>query len=359
MKTKPGILLNKFKNGMLGRLYEKFLIFIGGQKYLSIQLDITNACNLRCKHCYHSDHRNNDALGLAEWKEIINQYENLCSKLRLKPFIVICGGEPLTSCLLLPLIKFLDEKWHKVKIAVLTNGTLVTDQLINDLSAFNVCFQVSLDGPNSKDHDFVRGKGSFSKAVSGIEKLTDKGFEVSVLTVLSQRTLPLISQFFELAKGLPIESINFTRLIAEGNGKCYVETGEDSPLPPLKLKDAYTQIVHNSRVSKIKTNTNSPLYHLIDANLGGNGKFGFQGLVVDYQGNLKVSSRANFVLGNVLKDGIDGLFFDSSIMNDLRNGLIEKCGPCRHYKRCGGDSNAAFAAYKSFLAPDPGCWIGD
>lgn len=347
----------KKEKTFFGIIYDKFLSIIGGQQYLSIQLDITNACNLRCKHCYHPDHTNNELLKLSDWEKIIDQYEALCLKLHLKPFVAICGGEPTTSNLLLPIIKYLNSKWLDIEVAILTNGTLINDQLIKALSHYKVSFQVSLDGPNIDLHDMVRGKGSFISAIAGIKKLNDNGFTVDVQTVLSKRNKPFISKFFELAKELPIRSLNFTRLIIEGHSKQLVEKGEDSVLSPLSLKEAYTQIIDQSRSSGIKTNTNQPLYHLIDSHLGSNGKYGFQGLVVDYKGNLKISSRANYVIGSIIEKGLQGLFLDNPILKNLRNGKIAKCGQCKYYKKCGGDRNASYAATNSFLECDPGCWL--
>jgi len=79
--------------------------------------------------------------------------------------------------------------------------------------------------------------------------------------------------------------------------------------------------------------------------------------VIDYKGNLKISSRSDSVIGNVLADGLENLFFKNGVLRSLRQANIEKCGPCEHYRRCGGSRNASFAATGSFLKADPGCWI--
>ena len=70
-----------------------------------------------------------------------------------------------------------------------------------------------------------------------------------------------------------------------------------------------------------------------------------------------VTSRTDFKLGNILEDGLEELFLNHHIMKNLRNGNIEVCGNCRFYKKCGGDRNASFVAYGSFLKKDPGCWF--
>ena len=84
---------------------ESFLLNrINVDRFLPIQLDITNACNLRCVHCYHPHHKNDGALSLNEWKEILSQYKALIEKMKFRPSVVICGGEPLVSPLLWPIL---------------------------------------------------------------------------------------------------------------------------------------------------------------------------------------------------------------------------------------------------------------
>jgi len=115
-------------------------------------------------------------------------------------------------------------------------------------------------------------------------------------------------------------------------------------------------LLHSKRTG-VKTNTDQPLYATIDPSLGRHGMFGFQGLIVDYKGNLKVSSRSGFILGNIFEKGMENLFLNHPLMRSLRNGEIDGCGGCEFYRRCGGNRTAAYATSGSFLAPDPGCWL--
>jgi MoaA/NifB/PqqE/SkfB family radical SAM enzyme len=63
-------------------LEDKLLSWINADRYLPIQLDITNLCNLRCTHCYHPHHNNQGALSLAQWLDILNQYDQMIARLR-------------------------------------------------------------------------------------------------------------------------------------------------------------------------------------------------------------------------------------------------------------------------------------
>jgi len=163
-------------------LLNRLTSWLGGQKFLSMQMDITNACNLICTHCYHSNHKNNGALDFEGWMQVLDQYESLLQKLALKPAITLCGGEPLVCKFLLPLIENLNTRFPGVSIQVLTNGTRITEALLEKLKKYNVCFQVSLDGPNAEVHDLKRGDGNFEKALTGLKLAREfgwTGFKIS------------------------------------------------------------------------------------------------------------------------------------------------------------------------------------
>lgn len=338
-------------------LIKKAISFIGGQKYLTVQFDITNACNLSCLHCYHKDHLNKGALKFEDWIQVLNQYESLINKLYLNPSIIICGGEPLTSPMLFPLIDEIKKRWADPKLFILTNGTRVTKEFVNKIKDLNISIQVSLDGPNATAHDKIRGVGNFQKAINSIQLLREAKVSTVLLSILSLNTSTQVEDYFKLAKGLNVNAMNFTRLIPSGFGANYVSSGKDTTLLGLDLKKALESIIFYSNSYGVPTNTDQPLYSLVDPKLGASGKFGFQGLVIDYKGNLKVSSRVNFVLGHVLKEGLENLFFQHPILKQLRDKNSSECGSCEHYLRCGGNRNLSFIKDQSFLTKDPGCWI--
>ncbi|MCB0368587.1 MAG: radical SAM protein [Bdellovibrionales bacterium] len=341
---------------MLKNLYKSTLRAISGKTALPIQIDITNACNLRCSHCYHSHHRNNGALTFEDWKKVIRDYKELLDKLLLDPQISICGGEPTISPFFKDMVFYLFSEFPDLQLNVLTNGTFISRKLLEDLKGKNITFQVSLDGPDSKTHDLIRGKGSFEKSLSGIKLLREFKFTVSILSVLSKNSSEKIEEFFGLARDINVHAMNFTRLIPQGNGKSYVESGRDRSLTGLDLKAAMENIIFYSKKHNVKTNTNQPLYNLLDEKLGMHSKMGFQGFVISYKGDLKPSSRSNYSVGNVLEESLSDLYLKNPLMKSLRSGSFLGCKDCSHNRRCGGDRNFSFAVYGDFLSPDIGCW---
>lgn len=339
---------------------ESFLLKrINVDRFLPIQLDITNACNLRCIHCYHPHHKNDGALSLAEWKEILSQYKMLIEKMCFRPSVVICGGEPLVSPHLWPILDYVKSEMPSAEVSILSNGTLVTDATVTRLQSYSsVRFQVSLDGPDAHRHDQIRGAGNFEKALRGIRLLRKSGLMVNVLSVLSEKTAPWMEDFFKLAASESFDSINFIRFVPEGFGRKLLEASEDQPLVGLELKSVMENIIHLMAKYQIKSHVQGPLFELVAPGLGRSGRF-WESIVVDYQGFIIASSRSKLRLGHALHDGLEKVFTQNEIFRSLRRGNVNGCGTCPLYSVCGGDRNAAYAATGNFLEKDPGCWLGE
>ncbi len=329
---------------------------ISPHKYFLIQLDITNACNLKCIHCYHPNHNNIGALNINQWFDVLDQIKDLLAKLYLEPEFTFCGGEPLLSKDLPLLIDRINTVWRQPKIAILTNGTILSKKHFEFLKPNQVEFQISLDGPNDVTHDKVRGNGNFLKSIGAIKLLVENGYNVSCLSVLSSNSFNSIQDFFILASGLKVKKMSFERFVTQGEGEKLYTNGMDKPLEGISLKNALEQIYRYSLQYNISTNTDVPLYCLIDDRLGHHNMVGHNGIVIDYKGNLRVTSRTNYIIGNILSEGLSKMYLNDPLLLSFRTGNIEECGDCKYYNRCGGSRNASYAKHRNFLKKDPGCW---
>ncbi len=128
----------EFKRITLGRIY-------------FAEVDITDNCNLRCKHCYHFHGKNNfvrKELPLNEWKKRFLDLHK--SGIR---FIMLVGGEP---ALRKDVLMLADRVFPFVY--VITNGTIKIQK------EFDHILFVSLEGRQEKN-DSIRGNGVFSKVM--------------------------------------------------------------------------------------------------------------------------------------------------------------------------------------------------
>jgi MoaA/NifB/PqqE/SkfB family radical SAM enzyme len=96
-----------------------------------------------------------------------------------------------------------------------TNGTLLTGRVSRKLAAYsNLAISVSLQGPR-RLHDGVRGKGSYDRALKGIDNAMSAGLPVHIFTTVGKSLIPDLPRFAEgLFKAFPdIRQLTFIQLI--------------------------------------------------------------------------------------------------------------------------------------------------
>jgi SynChlorMet cassette radical SAM/SPASM protein ScmE len=165
----------------------------------SVDVAVTHRCNLRCRYCSHFSSAGDvdQDLPLQDWLKF---FENLsaCGVMR----VTLQGGEPFCRNDLKALIRGIVN--NRMRFSILSNGTLVTDELTGFLAATGRCdgVQVSIDGPSASAHDAFRGEGSFDGAVRGITCLQKNGVPVSVRVTIHRHN---INQLREIARFLLID----------------------------------------------------------------------------------------------------------------------------------------------------------
>jgi radical SAM protein with 4Fe4S-binding SPASM domain len=167
-----------------------------------LELQITNKCNLKCRHCYIGDKerdtakgREKEELSLDQIKAILREFEEM-QGLR----VLISGGEPLMHSQFQEINAILPE-FHIRKVLI-TNSILLTSTILSGLNVHEI--QVSIDGLEHA-HDSLRGKGAFRSAIDGIRKTLDAGFQVSVSTMVHGKNLGDFDKMGKLFRGLGVK----------------------------------------------------------------------------------------------------------------------------------------------------------
>lgn len=137
-------------------------------------LNITNKCNLACRHCYLGS-PGNKHIKPHIFGKAVSQFEEMGG---LK--LMISGGEPLIHPEFWKLMEMLSS--CELRVVLLSNGTLIDKKTAKKLSSFVHEVQVSIDGIAS--HDLLRGNGSYDKAMRGISALISTGISVSIATMI-------------------------------------------------------------------------------------------------------------------------------------------------------------------------------
>jgi MoaA/NifB/PqqE/SkfB family radical SAM enzyme len=124
----------------------KWMALLQGSREPMIgSVEITDACNLRCRHCFlNGQMPRPHELGVEAWRTVLRREFHGRGIRRIS----ISGGEPLLRPDVIRMI--LEEGFHPW---VLTNGTLPLPDL-------PLTYSVSIDGTEAS-HDAIRGPGSY------------------------------------------------------------------------------------------------------------------------------------------------------------------------------------------------------
>lgn len=171
-----------------------------------LQIHVTERCNLDCRHCYLGRKGSTD-LPFSLAKKAVREFSDMGMKL------LITGGEPLLYPYFWDLLEYARD--YPIRIEVLSNGTCITPGAAARLSHYVDCVQVSLDGLQ-EGHDLLRGKGSFRKAVKGIENLLPH-VDVSIATMIHSGNLEQFPDLEAMIKNLGAREWNLDVPSPKGN----------------------------------------------------------------------------------------------------------------------------------------------
>lgn len=155
--------------------------FLEGYRMLNIYL--TNACNLRCEHCFmRSGQPLKDELPADEWCRILSEFKDNGGQ-----SVTFSGGEPLMNR------DFDDILIHastlQLETTVLSNGILWTQERIAKLAPYISQIQISIDGFDELSNAKVRGAGHFDRIVRNVISFANSVVRTSVATTFTFQNL--------------------------------------------------------------------------------------------------------------------------------------------------------------------------
>ena len=158
-----------------------------------LELQITDKCNLRCRHCYIGESGRRE-LSLDDIETVLIEFEKM-QGLRL----LITGGEPLLHSRFAEINRMLPA--FSLRKVLLTNGTLLKTESLEGLNFHEI--QISIDGLEEA-HDLLRGTGTFRASLDAASNCLDKGFDVSVSTMVHPSNLNDFDEMEKLFRGMGI-----------------------------------------------------------------------------------------------------------------------------------------------------------
>ena len=163
-----------------------------------LYLGLTQACNLKCRYCFEKDNKLASSMNPELIIKAINFFAKSGTKdgkiLGKQRSIIFFGGEPTLKKELIPITCNEIKKLQKQKLlpkdinlSIITNGTLINQELIDICKKYDVNIGISIDG--DKDiTDLNRGKGTYDKIKKGIELLDKNNLKAGASITLTFET---------------------------------------------------------------------------------------------------------------------------------------------------------------------------
>jgi radical SAM protein with 4Fe4S-binding SPASM domain len=294
---------------------------------------ITNRCNLRCRMC-DIPYGVVEELSTEQWKSVIKDASRLGAQT-----IVFSGGEPLLREDIFELISF--TKKNNLDACVTSNGHLINDQAALSLSTSGVnVVNISIEG-TKETHDFLRGTGSFDKAVAALDNLRKYKIESTVASTVSRYNYKDLLYVLEVAKNskattVRLQPFNIIFLKDRKRKSEFLIDKRDIR----EVENITKRFVDISKEYKISTNPASYLFRIPEY-LTGKKFFThncgalWYSCPINPNGDLFpcwIEGANNKLIGNVKEESLYGLWLSekrvkmvNSIINNGCNGCLMSC----------------------------------
>ena len=196
-----------------------------------INLELTEACNIKCRHCYNFWRDESAGQVSLEGHKLHNLLKQIVDANVFH--VVLSGGEPFAKFkTLIDSIKFLTS--NNISVSCNSNLMLATPDKIKELVDSGLDhILTSWYSYNGHETDFITAKsGSHEKLLRGIEITTKNGIRVSANTIVTQHNKHTIYDSGELLHNLGVQKFFAHRVVppaydrSDSNQQHYVTVEE-------------------------------------------------------------------------------------------------------------------------------------
>ncbi len=338
---------------------------------LMFYYEVTQACDLVCKHCRASAQptAHPSELTTHQSKTLIDQL----STFRRPPVLVMTGGDPLKRPDLFELIRHATSTGLQVALTPSATALATRKALYSAREAGVSRLGISLDGPDAKSHDAFRGwQGSYDRTLRMLDNALELELGVQVNTTITRRNFDQIDEMAELlaTRGIAMWSVFFLVPIGRGVGEQRITADEYEVAFERLWKHAQSQPY------AVKT-TEAPHYRRYVLQQQGNPQLNPKGptrpsvghraplgagdgkgvMFMSHTGELYPAGFLPLKCGRFPQDSVVDVYQNHPTFRDLRDSdrFKGKCGICEYRQICGGSRSRAYAVTGDPMESEPDC----
>jgi radical SAM protein len=349
--------------------------------------EVTQACDLVCKHCRASAQPESHPgmLTLQQGKKLIDDVRAFSER---PPILVFTGGDPFKRPDLYELISYAAQVGLIPAVSPSATPLLNRENLSRVREAGAKVISLSLDASTQAAHDEFRGvEGSYDLTLNGWREAYEVGLKVQINTTVTRHNLDDMAEIFALLCDMKAMTWSVFFLVPTGRGT------DEADLTAVECESVMNFLVDACRYVNVKTTEghhfkrivlqrslqdeppSDPLYQRLKSRLDQivqergltprakmrrtpmniNSANGF--VFVSHLGQVFPSGFLPISAGNVKDESLVDIYRDSSLFVSLRDPeqLQGRCGECEFRVACAGSRSRAFAMEGNPLGEDPYC----
>jgi radical SAM protein with 4Fe4S-binding SPASM domain len=345
---------------------------------LIVVWNLTNQCNLRCRHCYQDSERERlgDELGLAEKLDLVDQIGEM-----YVPMIAFAGGEPTVNKDLLPVLRRCQK--HGIHTTLATHGGTMTPRLAARLAKAGIKYvEISLDSVDPVKHDAFRGEpGMWRRTVEGMGNVVkQEGMRLGVAMCIHRGNFEEVEDMLQFAVDMGASCFAHFNFIPVGRGLEMAGSDLD-PSQREQLLHLLNKWMQSGRIGVLSTSpqfgriciAHTPVEGKQSCSHVGGGGGEKARVIAKYLGGcgagrcyVAVEPNGDItpcvylphrLLGNIRCRRLADIFRNNEFWELLcdRDWRTHHCEVCEFKHYCGGCRARADAYFGELNAGDPGC----
>ena len=317
---------------------------------LSLELELSRACNLRCIYCYASSGQPlENELSLDEIFDVIDQAVDMGAR----KIIVLGGGEPLIYPHIFDVIDYILAK--KIVVDLFTNGTYIDEHTARELYSRKVAISLKMNSRTAEVQDILAGKqGTFAAIDRGLTALKsagypDKDHTLGIETIVCRQNLEEIPDLWRWARRQCI--IPYVEMMTL--------QGRASENSSLEVSNKEVQALFEE-LAKIDLKEFGRKWEPLPPLAASRCARHEYSCTVTSVGDVNPCPGVSIAIGNIRKQSLKDMLHTSTVIHELRNirqTIKGRCSQCTHNKLCYGCRGHAYQVTGDHLAEDPICWI--
>jgi MoaA/NifB/PqqE/SkfB family radical SAM enzyme len=190
---------------------------------ISLWIELTEACQIKCRFCYNSWRSAPAAHHRAMNVSTLNSIHQFATRLgnAVRPEFILAGGDPTSHP---EFVDFAERLSAQGRVYVVTHGTALDAEAIARLARCgNVSLQFSIPSTDADLYRFLTGGGCLDRAVQAALVAREAGIRCSISAVITAQNIAEAPLLVHLGAEIGAEYIVLNKFLPAGRGGFYEE----------------------------------------------------------------------------------------------------------------------------------------